>query len=373
MFGIRISLFFSIVFLGNISNAQIACPCNENDCLIDSFFVDFVTIGVSNVVCDGEEFIVRNTTKIPNVEFFIFDWGDGAKDTIYDLKDIKHTYNITENSICNNKKTIFEPCLVGVTTCGNKITCNSKRNAITVVHAPRAKFTVVQEICKGRTITFTNGSCNVEETDSLAYIWDFGDGSPASHQKNPTHVYPTPGNYSVRLTVKNGCGSHTSPPFVVRVLDFPDAVIGFSENAKDSVVCLYDVVTIKDKSNQWAVNNEWTYPQNKNPHKDTLEWKVLKSILIMDSMSYGIKDSVHFIDSIVLQFIKVGSYKFMLKSMNICSTVVSTVEIKVTEPTEVELKSPYVIIKSTNLSAQLMENIHPSNGFSQGASHLFQI
>ncbi len=36
---------------------------------------------------------------------------------------------------------------------------------------------------------------------SLDYTWDFGDGTPVSHEENPTHIYAAEGNFTVRLTV----------------------------------------------------------------------------------------------------------------------------------------------------------------------------
>ena len=41
---------------------------------------------------------------------------------------------------------------------------------------------------------------------SATYSWDFGDGSPPSTFKNPTHWYNNLGSYTVKLVVNNnGC------------------------------------------------------------------------------------------------------------------------------------------------------------------------
>ena len=42
-----------------------------------------------------------------------------------------------------------------------------------------------------------------------AWAWDFGDGASSTLQ-NPTHVYASPGTYSVRLTVTNSAGSSSA-------------------------------------------------------------------------------------------------------------------------------------------------------------------
>ncbi|RLC76746.1 MAG: hypothetical protein DRI61_12715 [Chloroflexi bacterium] len=52
------------------------------------------------------------------------------------------------------------------------------------------------------TVTFTS----IVTGSVSAYAWDFGDGS-TSTQANPTHVYETPGTYTVVFTATNAAGS----------------------------------------------------------------------------------------------------------------------------------------------------------------------
>lgn len=54
------------------------------------------------------------------------------------------------------------------------------------------------------TVDFVN---NTKFADS--YSWDFGDGSAASTEENPTHVYETAGTYTVVLTATNELGDST--------------------------------------------------------------------------------------------------------------------------------------------------------------------
>ncbi len=52
-------------------------------------------------------------------------------------------------------------------------------------------------------VSFTNSSVN-----AISYIWDFGDGQ-YSTDINPTHIYSSPGTYTVSLTASNGvCGDN---------------------------------------------------------------------------------------------------------------------------------------------------------------------
>ncbi|PSK90111.1 PKD domain-containing protein [Taibaiella chishuiensis] len=42
------------------------------------------------------------------------------------------------------------------------------------------------------------------------YLWDFGDGSPASTQVEPVHTYAAAGHYTVSLKVTNECSTYTT-------------------------------------------------------------------------------------------------------------------------------------------------------------------
>lgn len=43
-----------------------------------------------------------------------------------------------------------------------------------------------------------------------AWTWNFGDGSPEDHRRNPAHVYTAPGRYTVTLTAGNSYGTATT-------------------------------------------------------------------------------------------------------------------------------------------------------------------
>lgn len=58
------------------------------------------------------------------------------------------------------------------------------------------------------TVQFTDASAADNGIDS--YTWNFGDGSAASVEQNPVHVYNTAGTYSVSLTVEGPDGTDTA-------------------------------------------------------------------------------------------------------------------------------------------------------------------
>jgi PKD repeat protein len=66
---------------------------------------------------------------------------------------------------------------------------------------PTAVFTSALDASGGRKYNFTNTSAN-----GLSYLWDFGDGTPTSTDKSPSHVYSTAGAYTVKLTTIGAAG-----------------------------------------------------------------------------------------------------------------------------------------------------------------------
>ncbi len=69
---------------------------------------------------------------------------------------------------------------------------------------PSAGFDIAQSEENFVEYTFTNTS-----TDGESFLWDFGDGN-TSTEESPTHVYETPGVYTVTLEVTNAAGLSTT-------------------------------------------------------------------------------------------------------------------------------------------------------------------
>ncbi len=69
------------------------------------------------------------------------------------------------------------------------------------------------------TVNFDASASFDPEGEPLQYEWDFGDGADA-RGKRVTHVYPSAGRFTVRLTVRDRDGAASSATLVVAVLDF---------------------------------------------------------------------------------------------------------------------------------------------------------
>jgi PKD repeat protein len=66
------------------------------------------------------------------------------------------------------------------------------------------------------------------DNESLSHLWNFGDGTAQSTQRNPTHAYTTPGQKTVRLTVNDGHGGVDDLTKTITVRDPSAALASFT-------------------------------------------------------------------------------------------------------------------------------------------------
>ncbi|TDD97971.1 PKD domain-containing protein [Flavobacterium cellulosilyticum] len=80
---------------------------------------------------------------------------------------------------------------------------------IIILDVPTISFNVSNIVCANTSVYFNNttiaGYTNGCSTFNV-YTWDFGDGSAPSRQVNPSHVYTTPGTYTIKLSAQTPCG-----------------------------------------------------------------------------------------------------------------------------------------------------------------------
>ena len=77
--------------------------------------------------------------------------------------------------------------------------------------------------CEGIAVSFINNTS--ASTATPTFIWDFGDGSPTSTIKSPTHLYASPGGYQVKLIASaGGCSSEK----VINAYQFAKPVSGYT-------------------------------------------------------------------------------------------------------------------------------------------------
>lgn len=110
------------------------------------------------------------------------------------------------------------------------------------------------------TAAFTDMSSN----NPTSWLWDFGDGA-TSTQQNPTHVYSTRGNYTVKLTATNSAGSNTAQKTITMGNWPPVASFTFSQSGPLSISFL-DTSSGNPTSWLWDFGDGQTSTQRNPSH-----------------------------------------------------------------------------------------------------------
>jgi PKD repeat protein len=77
-------------------------------------------------------------------------------------------------------------------------------------------------VFEGSTITFSSagsGDPGLEDSQNLVYEWDFGDGSPAATEPNPSHVYADNDTHIALLTVRDDHNATATASITISVLN----------------------------------------------------------------------------------------------------------------------------------------------------------
>jgi gliding motility-associated-like protein len=130
--------------------------------------------------------------------------------------------------------------LANINTSGCVIASNAFE--IKVLALPTPDFLVAKATCQSEPILFTDQS-TAGDSEVGSWLWEFGDGQTSTEQ-NPLHIYNSPGDYTVKLTVRNklGCApSNTTKAVHV----FKSIDMAFSYSTPD---CVTKQVTITDAS-----------------------------------------------------------------------------------------------------------------------------
>lgn len=302
---IRLSL---LTFFGSLSlslNAQ----CITDEC--GDIFADWALLSEEITVCEGATFEVINQTIMPDIDFYVWDWGNGDRDTVYEVSNYFYTYLFDEGTACSsgNSFVVYNISLEIYRFCAEGQSCHTQIAPVAIRFKPRANFSAPPIVCAGDSITLTNGSCHGTE-----YLWSFGDGT-TSTDPNPDHVFDSSGVYDVTLEVTNQCGtdSFTLP---VEVLDKP--VAGSSANGSDEAIgCVPLTVTFGNNS-AFADDYLWTFPDS-------------AGIVFQDTFNAQSPTPT-------VEFTVPGTYTVSLQANNLCGSSEWTTTVTVLAPPFVDLE-----------------------------------
>lgn len=139
----------------------------------------------------------------------------------------------------------------------DKNICNSLKEQIDfsfeVYDPPKALFEGPSEICLSGTAAFTDKS-SARFKGITKWHWDFGDGM-SSDKQNPSHIYTTAGEYSVKLVADNETAC--APDFYEqKIIVHPLAVAGFSASEAQ---CENNTLTFTDASIGEILKWRWDF------------------------------------------------------------------------------------------------------------------
>jgi PKD repeat protein len=138
-------------------------------------------------ICPGDEMMFYHPSSYNN---FIMDYGDGTIES----NTRNHVYNLAGTYVVH--------CTF-INGCGNSATATDTIYVVpNIAISPSINYFSISDttVCPSSQVNFYSPG------SYASYDWNFGDGSNHSTVYNPTHAYGSVGNYSVSLTVRNGCG-----------------------------------------------------------------------------------------------------------------------------------------------------------------------
>ncbi|WNJ20360.1 PKD domain-containing protein [Pontibacter sp. G13] len=190
-----------------------------------------VAAGCSGLTVNFTDLSTSDTTIVG----WVWEFGDGLAST---LQNPSHTYASQGN---------YTVRLVVTNAVGCQDTLELV-NAVEVYIPPTPAFTVVDSVgCAPFAVDFTNTSFGTVSAIA-SYAWDFGDGD-TSILENPSHLFPTPGTYTVTLQATDGNGCTAVTTRAITVNDIPTA--DFFANATRG--CTYTPISFTNASTGPAV------------------------------------------------------------------------------------------------------------------------
>lgn len=188
-------------------------PCEaDSACVADTSIQIQIPGGAMNTVACKHS--LHNYYIVPNLPGFIYNW-TVVGGTLSSLQGSNPGSILWGNGSQGFIQVIITDPMG---TCRDTVS-----QKVCLIDAPIAAFTISPgtTICANQAVTFTNTTIGAN-----SYSWDFGDGTGSAAQNPPSHIYATPGIYTVLLTVSNNkilheefkCGCLDTASIVITVL-----------------------------------------------------------------------------------------------------------------------------------------------------------
>jgi gliding motility-associated-like protein len=242
-------IFFGLFVIPFWTQAQ-PCPSRPNAALRLN----------NNDICGDAPVMVSNiSSENGNSVYYVWDWGDGMKDTVQDQTTPIHQYR-ERGDLCAQSND-GQAYTLTLTIVNRRAAC-SGHQAQTTIYAyarPRADFYAPAEICIDNPVAyFTNATCP-RTTPNTTFTWNFGDPlstSNTSTDENPQHRYSGLGSYEVTLTVNSTCGSTVfKRTVIVRTAPTVGATYTQPTSTCGPLDIRFQNLSTGQSSNRWKVTN----------------------------------------------------------------------------------------------------------------------
>ena len=211
------------------------------------------------------QFTSTSTVKRSAIAYYVWDFGDGTKDST-ELDQVKHTYN--------NPGT-YSVSLRAVSLKGGCAASLTKNKYITVNPVPIVMFgalptytTIALPKIQFNSYDDKGNPLSLGVDDATTYLWNFGDSKAtatdnSSSERNPIHIYADTGKYTVKLHAKNkfGCEGDTTK---INYIDIRPEIIVFIPNvfkpnghSKSKANEKFSVVISSNATFDMSVFNRW--------------------------------------------------------------------------------------------------------------------
>jgi len=177
------------------------CSAKDSDALIVHInYPPLADAGGNRKGCPGQELKFdggKSSDRDGKIIAYHWDFGDGGE---ADGKKVAHTYE--KSGKYTAKLTVTDD---------SNSECDKNTDAITIFvnMPPIANAGPDQKICiksANCEVHFDGSNSNDPDGGIITFEWDFGDGSMGTGMR-PSHIYHTPGSFTVTLTVKDDSGT----------------------------------------------------------------------------------------------------------------------------------------------------------------------
>lgn len=154
----QLSIRLLLLAMAGSLSFQLNAQCITDEC--GDIFADWALLSEEITVCEGATFEVINQTIMPDIDFYVWDWGNGERDTVYEVSNYFYTYLFEEGAACSsgNDFVVYNISLEIYRFCEEGQSCHTQIAPVAIRFKPRANFGVPPIVCAGDSIMLTNES-----------------------------------------------------------------------------------------------------------------------------------------------------------------------------------------------------------------------